>query len=735
LITTETNREYTSDGYSFSDDDWIILDVNFFQFSGFTFQEENDLSLKYFEYQDTYSYNDHWQTYSFDGMLEYQYFPSPQIVFLKTFWHPDTSLSIRSLHIVNNNNGIVHVFNYDRQRQNDIDVLSKANFLPSSEYEYEVISEALLSDSDGDGILDCDEVEYTLLRTDGGLNDDGDFDYLHYPNIDTTKSYGIDFGIYYEQQNPVTGNMHRLIIHLGTYRPDHPNAYRSDVKTFRGEYDLNGHKIQYSNYYDWRCTGIDTNNDGNVGMNEPQFSHSIGYLLNEVGDPVMIPGDISPQTDFFERYRWRSNPLSSDTDKDGLADDLDPDPTRVTDSDNDGVPDGFDQGPNDENIPGIAVKYRPDMLTRNYFCWNQNGYAFTDIVIRRGTHFIVEAPANSVVDIAPFKINPPLSLIDLRNLGNGQWQVTIGGTDKVGKYKITSTKGTWTKSMNMYVIFELPLAREGDDDIDGLSPMGLQAYCYDEYGTRDEWDIAHWRKYNGDYNTVYHNQENENILNPFSQFIVDLAITATSGETEVYAFTQSGAAQNIETVVENIVWYEDWRGLLTVEEILHTKNYDPARWDDTTITNNPITPTDIDNALTSETTLISGQCCDYARIVEAFCRATGIPARSITAIDYDSGPYWRWHAWIEFFSNNQWIVLDATDYPDEASVARGIEDRTSYFYANTHVPTEIITGTSNWVDDDDYIYCDEPNNNVYAKEEYADTSWTADDIISIKTSY
>ncbi len=156
------------------------------------------------------------------------------------------------------------------------------------------------------------------------------------------------------------------------------------------------------------------------------------------------------------------------------------------DTDHDGLTDGqeklYGTNPNDPYDPGIYVEYSSDLKTSKYFSWEQHGTNFiarSSVVIRRGSAFWVGGPQDAAIQIQK-------SASGLTTLGvqrdNGRWKVTVPADGTVGKYIITLTKGSWSKSLSLYVIFELPT---------NMSDADLAAFDYsnDPNNFRDEYAI------------------------------------------------------------------------------------------------------------------------------------------------------------------------------------------------------------------------------------------------------
>jgi len=200
--------------------------------------------------------------------------------------------------------------------------------------------------------------------------------------------------------------------------------------------------------------------------------------------------------------------LSSDRDYDGLTDyvetsgwwnaagffttdPLDPD------SDNDGLADGqeklYDTAPLDGHSPGIYVEYESHLKTRQYSAqdphsiqpwgWQQHGDRFISldaVVVRRGATFAVGGPVDASIQIEK-SLSSLTTLTPVRDVCTGRWHISVPSDSPVGKYEITLQEGAWSKSLNLYVIFELPTPTPD------LTQAMIDAFLYDD-DPADLWD-------------------------------------------------------------------------------------------------------------------------------------------------------------------------------------------------------------------------------------------------------
>ncbi len=199
--------------------------------------------------------------------------------------------------------------------------------------------------------------------------------------------------------------------------------------------------------------------------------------------------------------------LSPDSDNDGIPNQLETngwfnmvggewktDPNNA-DSDNDGLTDGeeklFNTRPLDSHSPGIAVRYNTSFKTRQYFsvtdpaylAWNQGGDQYlmnTAVVVRRGTTFTITGPASGTLAIAGTSMT---ALTPVKDPARGGWTVSIPSNGTVGTYTATVTDGTWSKSMPVYVIFELPT---------GLSQDQINYFLYDDDPANKKDEVSVW---------------------------------------------------------------------------------------------------------------------------------------------------------------------------------------------------------------------------------------------------
>lgn len=163
------------------------------------------------------------------------------------------------------------------------------------------------------------------------------------------------------------------------------------------------------------------------------------------------------------------------------------------DSDSDGLSDGQEQlyntHPLNASSPGMYIIYQDDLQTRQYFGWNQAGTTYfahaqaanSDVVVRRGSTFVINGPANADLSINKSK-SGLTTLTPQPNLCGGGWTVTIPANATVGEYTLVMQTNNWTRRMGLYVIFELPT---------NLSNSEVDTFVYDDNPAdlRDETSI------------------------------------------------------------------------------------------------------------------------------------------------------------------------------------------------------------------------------------------------------
>jgi len=153
------------------------------------------------------------------------------------------------------------------------------------------------------------------------------------------------------------------------------------------------------------------------------------------------------------------------------------------DTDHDGFTDGqerlFNFNPGTAHSPGIAIKYDNSFNTLQYFSTTDSNYLritaggdqylmTSGAVLRRGTTFNIIAPPTATVTLTGTGLTPLTAVYDPVHAG---FTVKLPVDMTVGTYTATASEGTtWSKSMPIYVIFELPTDLPADQ---------VSAFLYD----------------------------------------------------------------------------------------------------------------------------------------------------------------------------------------------------------------------------------------------------------------
>ena len=196
--------------------------------------------------------------------------------------------------------------------------------------------------------------------------------------------------------------------------------------------------------------------------------------------------------------------FSADVDGDGLSNETElngwcnaagcftTDPLDA-DSDNDGLTDGeeklFDANPLDSHSPGIYVEYTPDLQTKRFYPWQRFGNKYLAlptpgqdaIIVRRRSTFSVGGPVSATLTINK-SLQSLTTLTPVRDNCAGRWTVAVPSGGTVGIYGLTVREGSWSKSLNLYVIFQLPTNK---------SDAFVDAFVYDDNpnNTADAWRL------------------------------------------------------------------------------------------------------------------------------------------------------------------------------------------------------------------------------------------------------
>jgi hypothetical protein len=377
-----------------------------------------------------------------------------------------------------------------------------------------------------------------------------------------------------------------------------------------------------------------------------------------------------------------AQPPSTDRDFDGLTDDVEEngwensagsfitDPLDP-DSDDDGLTDGqeklFDTDPLDETSPGIYVEYINDLKTSKYFPWERHGNKFIALdsaVVRRGATLYVGGPADATIKVR--KSRSFLSSLALRrDFCVGRWRITVPTSGTVGKYTVTLQKGSWSKSLNLYVIFELPTNMSEDD---------IEAFLYSDNpnNVRDEYSVFYITSADQEWppKPAYHRSRGRGYVFQTDQYqayvFEDYVIGAINGYT-----SRTGAAIALGHQVDKALRFESSSLRYNMWNALHSARH-------------------------------LAQCSTHANVLTGFARAAGIAARPVGA-DWDMGVVgsvlfdYSTEVWI---SGSSWKVMRAykEDEPPDTRIDHGIRDpkpRSQWFYRES-MADMIVAGKSNW---------------------------------------
>ncbi|HSQ17127.1 MAG TPA: hypothetical protein VLM83_05465 [Anaerolineales bacterium] len=318
-----------------------------------------------------------------------------------------------------------------------------------------------------------------------------------------------------------------------------------------------------------------------------------------------------------------TNPNEADTDFDGLTDSEE----KL-----------FDTDPTDLMSPGISVKYDSSFKTFEYYntsdpaylAMKQGGsqYLLTEgAVIRRGTTFKIAAVNSLTASLTILGPDGMTVLTPVRDPARGGWNVTVPTGGTVGSYTATITNGAWSKSMGIYVIFELPT---------DLTPAEIEAYLYDDdpANLRDEvsvwWRAVDWQYYNDDSVTFTPCLESDPICSEWQyhtvsgfaqafwteQFtkkvLLEFTLPVMAGKTSPYAAAEAIIVKADQSVRVNFASVKNSFSSATAYQYFPD---DPSHRD---------TPYRMDG----------GACETSAGVLTSMLRSAGIPSRSF-ALDYN----------------------------------------------------------------------------------------------------
>ncbi|MDH4135309.1 MAG: transglutaminase domain-containing protein, partial [Anaerolineae bacterium] len=322
---------------------------------------------------------------------------------------------------------------------------------------------------------------------------------------------------------------------------------------------------------------------------------------------------------------WRS--FSADADGDGLPNDVETtgwcnvvgcfqtDPLDP-DDDDDGLTDGgeklYDTNPLDDHSPGMYVEYESHLKTRQYFGklswfdpdwgWQQHGDRFISlgaVVVRRGATFFVGGPAGAAIEIDDIIDEGSLTTLEpVRDACNGRWRIYVPTGGTVGKYQITLQEGDWSKSLDLYVIFELPTPTSS------LTQAMIDAFLYDD--------------------------DPENLRDERGIQLGDLTYTHSDYPDDI----PSGAWVNVGSLYRFSL--QQFEPFVFEEHVIEAINGRNNQWDaarDLVAHTDKVTRFDHPRALYSSWMVLHpgeddrNQCSNIAGLLTAFERSAGIPAR------------------------------------------------------------------------------------------------------------
>ncbi|MBN2391400.1 MAG: hypothetical protein JXR84_11785 [Anaerolineae bacterium] len=311
--------------------------------------------------------------------------------------------------------------------------------------------------------------------------------------------------------------------------------------------------------------------------------------------------------------RKSSNP-PSDLDGDGLLNGIETggwtngaghfttDPNDA-DSDDDGLLDGeeklFDADPNDDTNPGIYVVYGDNLKTKEYFGWSRHGsqyIALSSAIVRRGAAFSVGGPKDATIQVDK-STSSLTTLTPVWDACLGRWDFSIGLDNTVGEYTVTLTKGSWSESLKLYVIFELPTNLDNSD---------IKAFLYnDDLGddkditsiwfttSEDEyWKWIFWRRHKANgFGLDFKNDQ-------YESYVFTHVMEAINGTS-----SQETAAQRLAERLDEITRFDPSVPYSTMYDVLHS--YEKRN-----------------------------QCSNLANALASLCRSAGIAARPVV-VDWD----------------------------------------------------------------------------------------------------
>jgi len=344
---------------------------------------------------------------------------------------------------------------------------------------------------------------------------------------------------------------------------------------------------------------------------------------------------------------------ATDSDGDGISDSVEtsgwsnksggPYHTSPTDSDsdNDGLSDGEEQlfgtNPLSNASPGIYARYSNAFRTQKYYSWIKYGTKYSahgedqyrTVLVRRGTSLVVGGRPGATLSV--LKSTSTLTTLSVhQNSSGNSWNVTIPSSGTVGKYTLKLSSGSWSKTLNLYVIFEIP---------SNLATASAAAYVYadDLADNRDNYSV--WFITNQNSNSKLSTSYNYNayatafVLDRFKQYIFEgYVINTINGKTNPNdAFVALAHKVDQVTRIDFNVWKT------TMWDALHSSQQ-------------------------------RNDCARIADIAVGFLRSAGIASRAIVTdwktMTFDTS--------IEAWIGSQWLTVRAWKSSSETNISNSI---------------------------------------------------------------
>ncbi|MEM7539225.1 MAG: transglutaminase-like domain-containing protein [Chloroflexota bacterium] len=345
------------------------------------------------------------------------------------------------------------------------------------------------------------------------------------------------------------------------------------------------------------------------------------------------------------------------------------------DSDFDGLDDGeenlYNTSPLDERSPGIYVRYEESMQTKEYVYWEPVGTTYiglTGAVVRRGSRFTVNGPQSATLDVQ--KSVP--SLTDLTpivqsNTSGASWTFDVGLANTVGEYTMTVRKGDWSKSLKLYVIFELP---------QNMTVQARETYLYndDPFNRRDETSVwfSTLEEYDDPANREVHRAIGFGIgfqNDQYLPYVFEQAIRAVNGSTD-----PTQAAVQLANWTDSVTRFDPTRYSFNMYEVVYAPDQ-------------------------------RNQCSNIGAALTSFSRSVGIPAR-LVMVDWDGfvvGSGYYDHA-TEVWLNGEWLTMRGYNVAtggEDINIVGGIVPPTALFdwglhYYPSYYSDVLVTAGDSW---------------------------------------